>query len=48
MSEPSPPNAPQKRPDDSPNRGDVIALGLGCLVVVLFAIAMVIVAMSRE
>jgi hypothetical protein len=49
MSEPSPPVKPaEPRPDDAPSKGDIAALGIGCLVLVIFFIALVIVAMSRE
>jgi hypothetical protein len=33
MSEP--PTPPEQRPDDSPSRGDIMALGIGCLVTLL-------------
>jgi hypothetical protein len=49
MSEPAPPEKPaDPRPDDAPSKGDIAAIGIGCLVVIIFAIALVIVAMSRE
>ena len=39
---------PEKKPDDAPSRGDVAALGIGCLVVLIFLIAIIFVGVSRE
>jgi hypothetical protein len=40
---------PQKPPaDDAPSKGDYFAIGLGCLVVIIFFIAIVVVGMTRE
>lgn len=36
------------KPDDAPSKGDMVALGIGCLVFVLFFIAIVLVGMTRE
>ena len=36
------------KPDDAPSKGDIAALGIGCLVFVLFFIAIVLVGMTRE
>ena len=34
MSDPAP-NPPEQRPDDSPSKGDIAALGIGCLVTLI-------------
>lgn len=36
------------KPDDAPSVGDFAAIGVGCLVVVIFFIAIVMVGMTRE
>jgi hypothetical protein len=41
------PDAPHK-PDEGPGKADVLALGIGCLVVVLFFVGIVIAGMMRE
>jgi len=45
-----PPETPevQKKPDDAPSRGDIAALGIGCVVVIIFVIAIIAVGMTRE
>jgi hypothetical protein len=37
-----------KKPDDSPSKGDAAALGIGCLVVLIFLVAIFFVGMTRE
>ena len=37
-----------KRPDDAPSTGDIAAIGIGCLVFVIFFVAIVIVGMMRD
>ena len=37
-----------KPPDDAPSKGDIAAIGIGCLVFVLFFIAIVMVGATRE
>lgn len=44
---PEQPSTP-KRANDGPSRGDIAALGIGCLVVIIMAIAMIAVGMTRE
>jgi hypothetical protein len=46
--QPPDPSSPQKKPDDSPSKGDIMALGIGCLVVIIFVIAIIAVGMTRE
>lgn len=54
MSEPredsgaEPPKPEEKRADDAPSKGDLAAIGIGCLVLVIFFIAIVIVGATRE
>ena len=49
MSDPPPQKEPDKpRPDDAPSKGDIAALGIGCLVFLIFLAMVIIVAMSRE
>jgi hypothetical protein len=45
----SPPPAPEKKkPDESPSKGDVAAIGIGCLVVLIFLVAIIMVGSTRE
>lgn len=44
----SKPPEPEPKPDDAPNKGDVIALGIGCVVVLIFLVAIILVGVSRE
>lgn len=37
-----------KRPDDAPSTGDIAAIGIGCLVFVVFFAAIVFAAMMRD
>ncbi len=41
---------PEKKalPPDAPSKGDYFALGIGCLVVIIFFVAIVVVGMTRE
>lgn len=50
MSDPQPDEEQKKSSpdDDSSIKGDVVALGIGCLVVLIFLAALVMVAMNRE
>jgi len=50
MGEPesSPEKPPEKPAEDAPSKGDLAALGIGCLVFVIFFIAIVIVGAMRE
>lgn len=49
MPDPDPDQKPAKqKPEDAPSKGDVAALGIGCLVVILFFIAIVMVGATRE
>jgi hypothetical protein len=49
MSDPSEPSKPDDRPPGkSSDKGDLIALGIGCLVVLIMFVAIVIVAATRE
>jgi hypothetical protein len=45
-----PPDKPPetKKPDDAPSRGDIAAFGIGCVVVIIFVIAIIAVGMTRE
>lgn len=45
MSEPETPNTPPAPPDKPPGKGDVIALGIGCLVFLIMFVAIVLVGM---
>ena len=40
--------APKPPADDAPSKGDYLAIGLGCLVVIIFFVAIVVVGMTRE
>lgn len=44
----SPPPSPETKRDDSPSKGDIAALGIGCLVVLIFLVAIIFVGVSRE
>jgi hypothetical protein len=47
--EPEAPNKPAQPPeDDAPGKGDILALGIGCLVFLIMFGAIVLVAISRE
>lgn len=45
----SPPPVPEKKkPDASPGKGDIAAIGIGCLVVLIFLVAIIMVGTTRE
>jgi hypothetical protein len=51
MSEPASEDSETKKPtkpDDAPSKGDIAALGIGCLVFLLFFVAIVMVGASRD
>jgi hypothetical protein len=51
MAEPTPTDKPPEAPkkgDDAPGKSDALALGIGCLVFVIFFIAIVMVGATRE
>jgi hypothetical protein len=48
MSSPVPEKPPENAPPENTDRGDMIALGIGCLVFVIMLIAVVMVAITRE